>query len=379
MRLDQLLDATTRARVRALVWGPPGVGKTAAMRRWAERRGLRCWTVIASLREPSDFGGLPIVDMQGLTATGNGHIPSVSFAPPRFAVEAAAHGGVIFLDELTTAPPAVQAALLRAVVEMAFGDLELDPERVTLIAAANPPEEAAGGWELSAPLANRFVHHTYALVAQDWAEAFPGYWGCPPRLTFGGRRLDVARWGQARTTVAAFIRVRPNLLLQVPRDGASRGQAWPSPRTWDYCSRLLASVEQGGGKPMDALPLLAGSIGEGAALELRTWLVELDLPDPEELLADPDLYHHPERGDHAYAILSSVTQAAIDDLSPDRWHAAWRVLARAAEAGGADVAAAAARNLARARTPELLAPVRELKYFFPILEAAGLLAPSAQD
>ena len=68
MRLDQLLDATTRARVPALVWGPPGVGKTAAIRRWAARRKLQCWTVIASLREPSDFGGLPIVDASSATA-----------------------------------------------------------------------------------------------------------------------------------------------------------------------------------------------------------------------------------------------------------------------------------------------------------------------
>ena len=123
--------------------------------------------------------------------------------------------------------------------------------------------------------------------------------------------------------------------------------------------------------------LLAGSVGEAAALELRTWLAELDLPDPEHLLANLEAYKHPQRGDHAYAVLSSVTQAAIENLTPDRWHAAWKILARAAEAGGADVAAAAARDLARARTTDLDAPVRELRHFFPILEAAGLLPSSA--
>jgi hypothetical protein len=332
--------------------------------------------VIASLREPSDFAGLPIVDTLPVSAADDAHVPSIRFAPPRFAVEAATHGGVIFLDELTTAPPAVQAALLRAVVDVAFGDLELDPERVTLVAAANPPEEAAGGWDLAPPLANRFVHHTHTLVAQDWVEAFPGYWGAAPRLRFGRGQLDGATWGKARATIAAFIRVRPNLLFQVPRDAGSRGQAWPSPRTWEYCSRLLASVEQAGGKPVDALGLLAGSVGEGAALELRTWLAELDLPDPESLLADPNAYRHPERGDQAYAILSSVSQAAIENLTPDRWRAAWQVLARAAQAGGADVAASAARNLARSRTSDLETPVRELRHFFPILEAAGLLQPA---
>ena len=378
MRLEQLLDATTRARVPALVLGPPGVGKTAAIRGWAARRRLQCWTVIASLREPSDFAGLPIVDPPQARAGGVAGLPSVTFAPPRFAVEAAAHGGVIFLDELTTAPPAVQAAMLRAVVDVAFGDLQLDPERVTLVAAANPPEEAAGGWDLAPPLANRFVHHTYALAPQDWVESFPRYWGGAPRLVFGGRELDPVKWGKARATVAAFVRVRPNLLLQVPRDSATRGQAWPSPRTWDYCSRLLASVEQAGGGALDALNLLAGCVGEPAALELRTWLAELDLPDPEVLLADPDAYRHPQRGDQAYAILSSVSQAAIENLTPGRWHAAWQVLASAAQAGGADVAAAAARDLARARTADLDTPVRELRHFFPILEAAGLLHGAAQ-
>ena len=59
-------------------------------------------------------------------------------------------------DEISTAPPAVQAALLRVVLERTVGDLRL-PDAVSLVAAANTPEQAAGGWELSPPLANRFL------------------------------------------------------------------------------------------------------------------------------------------------------------------------------------------------------------------------------
>src|SRR5690349_16090546 len=134
MALADILDGATRARVPVLFWGSPGVGKSAAIQAWAAARKLRCWTVIASLRDPSDFGGLPVVDAQRPLAVDGRKVPSVGFAPPRFAVEAARHGGVIFLDELTTAPPAVQAALLRAVLDCAFGDLQLDPARVTLVA-----------------------------------------------------------------------------------------------------------------------------------------------------------------------------------------------------------------------------------------------------
>jgi hypothetical protein len=280
---------------------------------------------------------------------------------------------VIFLDELTTAPPAVQAALLRAVVDRAFGDLEMDPSRVAIVAAANPPADAAGGWDLAPPLANRFTHVHFELNPIEWTEGFPGYWGRPPALSFGEQAVQERRWSRARSLVAAFLRSRPSLLLHVPDDVSQRGDAWPSPRTWDYASRLIAAAEQRRVSLTDALPVLAGCVGEGAALELAAWARDLDLPDPEDLLAHPERYRHPERGDQAYAVISAVCQAAIADLAPERWLAAWTVLASAASAGSPDVAAAAARSLARERRDDLPLPTRQIGPFIPVLEAAGLL------
>jgi len=367
MLLNQMLDATLRTQTPLLVWGPPGVGKTAEITAWSARRALPCWVVIASLRDPSDFGGLPIV---GRSDDGTA---CVSFAPPRFATEAAAKGGVIFLDELTTAPPAVQGALLRAVMDKAFGDLALDPRKVMIVAAANPPNLAAGGWDLAAPLANRFVHHEHQLIAADWIEAFPDYWGAAPTLAFGSEGLAEADWAQARSLVTAFIRARPELLLQVPQDAASSGGPWPSPRTWEYTSRFFADGRQQGLMPPDLLPLVSGCVGEGPALEFVNWVLELDLPDPEVLLADPAAYRHPSRGDQVYAVLNSVTQAALGRLDARRWQAAWAVLARAADAGGADIGAAAARRLAGKYNAKLKLPVREMAAFVPMLAAAGLM------
>ena len=377
--LELALDLALQTRVPLLVWGPPGVGKSAVIQAWATARGLRCWTVIASLREPADFGGLPVVGGgRGESSTCDDQA-LVRFAPPRFAAEAAREGGVIFLDELTTAPPAVQAALLRAVVDKAFGDLELDPERVAIVAAANPAEEAAGGWDLAAPLANRFLHFPFQLENSAWVESFPGYWGQPPVISFGGRQLRESAWSRWRATVAAFIRSRPALLLNLPAEAGRRGGAWPSPRTWDYASRLLAAWTSAGhagsGAVAGALPLLAGCVGDGPAVELLTWLREADLPDPEHLLAAPHDYVHPARGDLAYAVLSSVSLAATQRLTPQRWSAAWEILATAADQGGADIAAAAVKQLARAGQgrEELPLPVRELVPFVPMLQAAGML------
>src|SRR5271167_4392035 len=60
------LGVAVAARVPVLLWGAPGTGKTSAIRAMAATMGLPCETVIASIREPSDFAGLPIVVGDGV-------------------------------------------------------------------------------------------------------------------------------------------------------------------------------------------------------------------------------------------------------------------------------------------------------------------------
>ena len=142
----EALSLAVAARVPVLLWGPPGAGKSSAVEDMCRSIDLTFEVVIASIREPSDFSGLPVITENG-----------VEFAPPRWAKTLAEAGnGVLFLDEISTAPPAVQAALLRVVLERVVGDLAL-PDELAIVAAANPPDQAADGWDLSAPLANRFV------------------------------------------------------------------------------------------------------------------------------------------------------------------------------------------------------------------------------
>jgi MoxR-like ATPase len=144
---NEALAIAVMAKVPVLLWGSPGTGKTSAVRALGESLGWPVEVVIGSIREPSDFAGLPVV-VDGM----------VAMAPPSWARRlAAAERGLLFLDELTTAPPAVQAVMLRVVLERVVGDVAL-PDGVRVVAAANPPEEAADGWELAPPLANRLVH-----------------------------------------------------------------------------------------------------------------------------------------------------------------------------------------------------------------------------
>ncbi len=331
------------------------------------------WVVIASLREPTDFAGLPVVGRNTFKDQKGQEYPVVHFAPPRFAQEAAEKGGLIFLDEITTAPPAVQAALLRAVLDLAFGDLELPADKVAVVAAANPPELAAGGWDLAPPLANRFRHRHYELNAAKWTEDFTSYWGNPPSLGFASMKLDESQWMKSRALVASFLRTRPTKLLEIPKEETRRGHAWPSPRTWDFASRQLAAIMSDGHPSTEALPYMADCVGEGVAAEFMTWCREIDLPDPWMLLKHPDKFVMPSRSDIAFAIMSSVAAAALTDLTVANWNAAWEILGKAAESGGRDVAASAAKSLAEKFKENLPRPTKSLKHFIPILKSAGLM------
>lgn len=351
------LGLAIAARVPVLLWGAPGTGKSSVVRDLAEGLEWPCEVVIASIREPSDFAGLPVVTEGG-----------VRFAPPSWAINLVDAGrGLLFLDEISTAPPTVQAALLRVVLERTVGDLRL-PDDVVVVAAANPPDQAADGWDLSAPLANRFCHLDWHVDATEIASGFAAGFATPtvPSLP--------DRWGEAITRsmadVAAFMLLRPTLVAVPPTDRMTAGRAWPSPRSWEMAATLLAAARAVEADRDVTTALVTGCVGDGAGLELVTWLSELDLPNPEVLLADPSSFKLPERGDRAYAALTSVAAAVAANPTIERWGAGWQVLGIAGERVP-DVAALAARILVQCRPDGAPAPP-EAARFLPLLRDAGL-------
>jgi hypothetical protein len=106
----------------------------------------------------------------------------------------------------------------------------------------------------------------------------------------------------------------------------------------------------------------------------------LDLPNPEELLANPERFVVPERGDKVYTILASVASATVNNMTKPRFLAAWAIFKIAADAGKKDLAASAVRTLAKAATnqgymndPKVRSQMLEhLVPFVDILKKAGL-------
>ncbi|MFF2745944.1 AAA family ATPase [Kitasatospora sp. NPDC058048] len=343
-RSDTQLEALTlavAADLPVLLWGEPGIGKTAALNQLAEALELPLTTVIASVHEPSDFSGLPIV----------GDDPAeqgVPMAPPDWAVRLVRAGhGLLFLDELSTAPPAVQAALLRLVLERRIGTLQLPPG-VRIVAAANPRSSAADGWELSPPLANRFVHLQWVHDHEVVVRGLGGVWPVAtlPRLDPQALSAAVAL---ARRSVCGLLTARPELVHRLPATDTRRGGAWPSPRSWDMTLRLVAFATAAGSSREVLSLLVRGAVGDGPGLELMAHMDRMDLPDPEDLLADPGAAMLPDRGDLRQAVLDGVVAAVRNRPDRTRWDAAWALLVRALETGAPDLLVVPATTLASLR------------------------------
>ena len=352
-----------------LIEGEPGTGKTSRIsNEVATPTGMHLETLIASIREPADFLGFPIPD-------GN----TVSYASAGWAVEMLEReGGLVFLDELNTAPPAVQAALLRVVLDGVVGDTEL-PERTRFIAAQNSSEDAAGGWDLAPPLANRFGHLKWSAPdVEAWSNWLCGDFEESSGSAVNAEELEseVMRqwpdaWARARGMVTGFLRRRPELLHKMPNsDDPQRGKAWPSARSWENATRALAASMIHGLDDDSRDCFIGAFVGEGAAFEFVTWVHESDLPDPVEVLEGRVTFvHDPYRLDKTAAVLNSCVGFVIPEDSANRDARAevlWGILADMVD-DAADLVLGPARMLARARLTKTGPARKALAKLQPIL------------
>lgn len=358
------LDACGMAKVPALLLSRPGSGKSSLIRGLAAAQAVPCETVLGSQYEPAEIGGLPYLSPDGA---------GVQREAPAWAKRLVAAGaGFVFLDELTTVPDSVQGPMLTVVLDRVVGDLQL-PEAVRIVAGANPPDSAAGGYDLTPPMANRFCHINYEPTVEDWLHGMATRWKSLP-----ASRAVVASTERATATVAAvtgFIHHRPDLWDKFPETPEESGRAYPSGRSWSMLGQVLAYVRADDVAAIQALAV--GLVGEGAGMEFVQWLQHADLPDPDAVTADPSIVDWAnERQDRVWAVLNGVVTLAAERGTVEAFRKAWKPLGAASDAGRTDFAAAAARTLATSRPPNAKIPA-EMRKFAPLLKRAGLLSEDA--
>lgn len=340
-----------QARLAVSLEGEPATAKTSWLQGFARSQNWYMETVIASVREPADFGGFLVP-----TADGKGAV-RIPDAWVNRLIDAVAHGltPFVFLDEANTAPPATQAALLRFIFERVIGDHRL-PADMAVALAVNPPECSAGAYEWPAPMANRLIHLQVDPQegANEWADGIEGDWPSPifPILP--------ARWREqlptATALVANFIRHRPEQLHAMPKEEAGRAGAWPSRRTWDFARTVLAATEalilanpsqRAHFKAVQAF-LVSGCVGKGSAIAFADWRQTLRFPSVEEALSKPDKVKIPDDDSITRVFLSAVIHAARADGTASTFKPAATLINRVMSERGIDVGTPAFKALTAA-------------------------------
>lgn len=328
-----------------IMWGDPGIGKTAQVTAFAKSRKKHLETIIASIRDPTDFCGQPITD-------GEVGKKFTKYAAPEWAKNIVANdGGIVFFDEINAGTPrAVMASLLRVSQDKVVGDTVLPFENTWIISAANPPEIATGGMDLTIPLANRFAHF---YVDPDH-NSFRN-WLCGinqvnfiPELPKNWKTFIPKYKG----ILASFDEVRPMSVQNCPK--TSQGaKEWASFRSWTNAITLLSACESVG-EPCDgalAVKLVSAAVGQGAAVEFFQYLKNLDLPDPNWLLNHFEQWDMPNRSDVVYAALSSVIAVFSMNPTNEKWHRCWKLIQYVNSHGVQDIGVSASLTLTKLYDP----------------------------
>jgi hypothetical protein len=238
IELRQYLDrlVVSKTEISTMIWGPPGIGKSSIVAQIAQNHGIAFTDVRLSQLAPTDLRGLPVPE--------NGRS---KWFPPEFLPDGGK--GILFLDELNMAPPAMQGIAQQLILDRKVGSYTVPPDWF-IWAAGNRKEDRASVFEMPSPLANRFLHLT---VLPDM-DSFKSY----------------ALLKQIPEQIIAFLAFRPSLLHkpdpQVP--------AWPSPRSWEMAGQLLSVG-------LDIAPV----VGEGATAEFMAYKkIYNELPNLELIL-----------------------------------------------------------------------------------------------
>lgn len=228
-----------------MLWGPPGVGKSRIIADIAARHGAALIDIRLSQMEPTDLRGIPFRNSD-----------RVEWSVPALLPDESRHGarGILFLDEITSAPPTVTAAAYQLILDRRLGEYRA-PEGWAIFAAGNRHGDRGVSYVMPAPLANRFAHYEIEPSLDDWVA-----W---------------AHAGGIDSRVIAFLRFRPDLLFHF--DPARNSAAFPTPRSWEYVHRALAKFDDAPDLLLDAVQ---ACVGAAAGVEFKAFADHMrELPD----------------------------------------------------------------------------------------------------
>ena len=272
-------DITFKEIPAAFLWGPPGIGKSQAIREMAERlqentgKTVNIVDLRLILYNPIDLRGLPTVN--------SNRTLSVWLKPKVLQMDESSDViNILFLDELTSAPQSVMAAAYQLVLDRQAGEHSL-PSNCLVLAAGNRMSDRSVAYHMPKALANRLLHMEVEADFASW------------------RRWAVEKGIDDR--VIGFLSFRQERLMTF--DSSNEERAFATPRSWEMVSNILKSCP---GTVKDLQPLVAGLIGTGITEEFICWEEIYDeLPSMQDIFRGRSC-KVPSRPDALYALTSAM-------------------------------------------------------------------------
>lgn len=243
----ELLTVTAVKRKRPVfLWGPMGIGKSELVASIAESLNAPVIDMRMALLDPTDLRGIGFYNPATNTMDWASPVdlPSMEYAAQFEHV-------ILFLDEMNSAPPAVQAAAYQLILNRRIGQYKL-PDNVSIIAAGNRETDKGVTYRMPAPLANRFVHFEMRVDFDSW--------------------LNWAVTHNVHSDVVGYLSDHKVDLFDFTPTSSSR--AFATPRSWTFVSEILR--EPLGEKQV--MDVLSGTVGEGIAAKFnghRKWSGQL--------------------------------------------------------------------------------------------------------
>ena len=247
--ITKVIKKLIQQKLPVFIWGAPGIGKSSIVKQIASQQGLDFLDLRLSLLDPTDLKGIPFFNAD----TNEG-----VWAKPSFLPSDPDSKGILFLDEINTAPPAVQASAYQLILDRKVGEYEL-PKGWSIIAAGNRENDRGVVYKMPPPLANRFVHFEMEVDFVDWKA-----WAFKAGI---------------ESSIIAYLAYDKSMLFTF--DATSNEKSFATPRSWEYVDSIMKS----GIEDDLILDSISGAVGRESAVGYISFKkVMRELPDLKSIL-----------------------------------------------------------------------------------------------
>ena len=236
------------------LWGPPGIGKSELVEGIAKKLKGHMIDLRLAQMDPTDIRGIPYYNKDNnlMDWAPPIDLPSEDLAKDYPVV-------VLFLDEMNSSAPAVQAAAYQLILNRRVGKYVL-PDNVVMVAAGNRESDKGVVYRMPTPLANRFIHQEMRVDFESWEQ-----WAVKNKI---------------HKDVIGYLAYSKQDLYDF--DPKSSSRAFATPRSWSFVSEILADEDT---DKNTLLNLIAGAVGEGLAVKFMAHRkVAAQMPNPTDIL-----------------------------------------------------------------------------------------------